>query len=148
MKHNPMIATYFDILGQSQKAYGKQLEPVCRKWELTRSEMDVLLFLFNNPEFDRAADIVARRGMAKSHVSMSVAALEARGLLERQYSATDRRTAHLRLTEQGRVIAGEGAEAQRQFFGLLYSGVTEKEFALWRKVTQKVCENIENLNKK
>ena len=147
MKPTVTIATYFDVFGQSQKAYGKQLEPVCGKWKLTRSELDVMLFLFNNPEFDRAADIVARRGMAKSHVSMSVATLEKRGLLERQFSETDRRTAHLRLTEQGRVIAAEGAEAQREFFHQLYSGISEEEFALWSKITQKVCENIGNLNK-
>ena len=42
------ISSYFDILGKAQKVYSKQLEPVCRKWELTRSELDVLLFLLNN----------------------------------------------------------------------------------------------------
>ena len=99
--HPIRIAAYFDILSQSQKAYGKQLEPVCRKWDLTRSEVDVLLFLYNNPEYDRAADIVTRRGMTKSHVSMSVASLADRNLLQRSASAEDRRTVRLRLTEDG-----------------------------------------------
>ena len=141
------IANYFDILGQSQRAYGRQLEPVCKKWQLTRNELDVMLFLYNNPEFDRAADIVTRRGIAKSHVSMSVASLTARGLLERRFSETDRRTAHLSLTEQGSVIAAEARKAQKAFFALLYDGVTEEEFRQWDSITRKICGNIENLEK-
>lgn len=140
-------AGYFEILGKAQKRYTKHLEPICKKWELTRNELDVLLFLHNNPPFDRAADIVNRRGIAKSHVSLSVKDLEGRGLLVRRFEPADRRTAHLELTEQGRIIAGEGCEAQQRFFSELYAGITEEEFGLWRGITQKVCENIDNLEK-
>ena len=101
--HPVRIGAYFDMLSKSQKGYSKILDPVCKKWDLTRSEMDVLLFLYNNPEYDRAADIVTRRGMTKSLVSMSVATLEARGLLQRQCSPTDRRAMHLRLPEAGAI---------------------------------------------
>lgn len=141
------IANFFDILGQAQKVYSRQLEPVCKKCSVSRSEMDVLLFLYNNPGFDRAADIVTHRGMAKSHVSMSVTSLSERGLLQRRFSQTDRRTAHLSLTEQGISIAAQGREAQKAFFRLLYRDIPEEEFQLWEKITQKVCENIENINK-
>ena len=141
------IAAYFDILSQSQKAYSRQLEPVCRKWALTRSEADVLLFLFNNPEYDRAADIVTHRGMAKSHVSMSVASLADRGLLLRQTSPADKRTVRLQLSEPGQAIAAEAREAQQAFFDLLYRDVTQEELALWERITQKVHDNIENINK-
>lgn len=141
------ISRYFDILGQSQKAYTKQLEPVCKKWDITRSELDVLLFLYNNPGYDRAVDIVTHRGMAKSHVSMSVANLADLGLLERRFSPVDRRTAHLRLTPQGAEIAAEGRLAQKAFFNLLYGDIPEEDFRLWEKITRKVCENIEKINK-
>ena len=141
------IGAYFDILGQSQKAYSRQLEPVCKKWDITRSELDVLLFLYNNPGYDRAADIVTRRGMAKSHVSMSVANLCGRGLLERQFSSEDRRTAHLRLTGRGAQIAADGRQAQQVFFAEIYQGISPEELALWEKLTRQVRENIENLNK-
>lgn len=139
------ISSYFDILGQSQKAYSRFLEPVCRKWELTRSELDVLLFLYNNPEFDRAADIVTHRGMAKSHVSMSVANLAELGLLERSCSPTDRRNAHLSLTERGRFIAAEGRQAQQTFFETIYHGISPEELSLWEATTEKVRNNIMNL---
>ena len=71
---------YFDTMARAQKGYARLLEPICKKWELTRNELDVMLFLANNPDYDRAVDIVNHRGLAKSHVSMSVTSLENRGL--------------------------------------------------------------------
>lgn len=142
------IGEYFDVLSQSQKVYTRQLEPVCRKWNLTRSEVDVLLFLYNHPHYNRAADIVTHRGMAKSHVSLSVSTLEQRSLLERRFSETDRRTAHLCLTEPGCTIAAEAKQLQRGFFENLYTGVTEEEFQVWEQVSRKVRRNIEELSKK
>ncbi len=139
------IAEYFDSLGKSQKVYSKFQEPVCRKWEVTRNELDVLLFLYNNPEYDRAADIVSRRGIAKSHVSLSVANLEGRGMLSKQFNPEDRRTAHLKLTEDGLAVAKDGKAAQQEFLAQLYAGVSEEELNVWIEVNQKVWKNINNM---
>lgn len=138
---------YFDIMGMAKKSYNMVLAPVCSKWDITRNELDVLLFLRNNPQYDRATDIVTYRGIAKSHVSMSVANLESRGFLARKFDNTDRRTAHLVLTEEGYGIATEARKYQTQFFAALFQGITEDEFALWGSVTEKVCNNIRNLEK-
>ena len=110
--HPGSISGYFDILGKCKKVYATHLEPLCKKWELTRSEVDVLLFLYNNPGHDRAADIVAHRGIAKSHVSLSVANLEQRQLLCRNFDPADRRAAHLELTEAGQKIAARARKLQ------------------------------------
>ena len=138
--------SYFDSMNQIKKAYSRLLEPICRKWDLTRNELDVMLFLHNNPEYDRAVDIVTRRGMAKSHVSLSVANLEQRCLLQRRESEEDRRTVHLMLTEAGSRIAREGRETQAVFFTKMYEGVERQEFEVWQSVTQKIRENLTNMN--
>ena len=145
MAQFPGISEFFDILSKSQKIYSRCLEPVCRKWDLTRSELDVLLFLYNNPEYRRAADIVEHRGMAKSHVSLSVTGLENRGLLQRQSSEIDRRAALLLLTDQAQPVAAEGREAQMRFFESLYQGINREEYDLWRDVSRRICGNIETL---
>lgn len=138
-------ASYFDIVGQAKKSYGKALEPVCRRWELTRGEMDVLLFLHNNPAFDRAVDIVHRRGIAKSHVSLSVSALERRGLLVRTFTPEDRRTAHLRLTSAGTAIAREGRDLQEGYLARVFAGITPEELVLWQRLMEQVRKNVEGL---
>ena len=135
---------YFEAMASAKRSYSRLMEPICQKWELTRNELDILLFLYNNPEYDRAADIVSHRGIAKSHVSMSVASLEEKGLLLRRFDENDRRAAHLELQGSGSVIAAQAKEKQVQFFSLLYQGISKEEFDLWRKIQQKVHKNIEN----
>lgn len=139
------IVKYFDILPRAQKGYARLLEPVCRKWDLTRNELDILLFLLNNPGLDRAADIVSRRGIAKSHVSQSVGSLEEKGMLRCCMDTADRRTVRLKLTELSLPIAREGQAAQKRFFDRIHQGLTGEELSLMRKLMQKVCDNIANL---
>ena len=136
---------YFDTMARAQKGYARLLEPICKKWDLTRNELDVILFLANNPEFDRAVDIVNHRGLAKSHVSMSVANLERRGLLDRIADPSDRRTVHLKLTEKAKEITDVGCRVQKQFMDYLHQGVTEEQLELMRLFAERVYENIKNI---
>ena len=134
-----------DTLPLAKKKYDALMEPLCRRFELTRNELDVLLFLANNPSFDRAADIVRIRQMTKSHVSLSITNLEQRGLLTRAYDPDDRRTAHLQLTDAAREITEAGACIQEQFFACVFADLSEEELILWRSILERVCRNISNL---
>ena len=140
-----MEFNYFDIMMRAQKAYARVMDPICKQWELTRNELDVLLFLANNPEYDRASDIVANRGIAKSHVSLSVSTLESRGLLLRQPDSEDRRTVHLKLTGDAWKITEAGQKAQQNFFSRIHRNVSQEELEHWRAFTRKVGENIKNM---
>lgn len=141
----PVTINYFDLVGQVKKSYGRTLEPVCQRWALTRNELDILLFLHNNPGYDRAADIVRCRGISKSHVSLSASTLEQRGLLARGFAPNDRRTAHLRLTEAGAAIAREGRAIQEEFFGRLFQGISREELLVWQQLTETIQQNIHQL---
>ena len=141
-----MKITYFDTLLRAQKGYARVLEPICKKWEITRNEMDVLLFLANNPGMDRAVDIVNGRGLSKSHVSFSVNNLEMRGFLSCQEDQTDRRTIHLVLTQPVQPIVEAGQKAQRRFFTSIFADVSREEMAIWRQITEKVSNNIQALD--
>ena len=136
------LSNFFDAMSRAKKEYTRCLEPVCRDFRLTQNELAVLLFLKNNPGRDRAADIVSCRGIAKSHVSLAVSTLEARGILSRRFDASDRRACHLVLTEKGAEIAETGTARQRQFFDALYAGISDQERAQMRAVIQKIMDNI------
>ena len=141
-----MEFNYFDIMGRAQKGYARLLDPICKKYDLTRNELDVLLFLYNNPEYDRAVDIVNNRGLSKSHVSLSISSLEEKGLLERQNDPADKRTVHLKLTEQASGIAPTGRVAQHRFFSYLHQGVTQEQIDMMIDFAKKVNENIRNID--
>ena len=136
---------YFDTMARAQKGYARLLEPICKKWDLTRNELDVMLFLANNPSFDRAVDIVNNRGLSKSHVSLSINNLEQRGLLVRIADPADRRTVHLRLTEKAEAITDVGCRVQKQFMNYLHQGITEEQLELMRLFAERVHENIKNI---
>ncbi len=140
-----MEFNYFDTMARAQKGYARLLDPVCRKWNLTRNELDVLLFLANNPDFDRAVDIVNNRGMSKSHVSLSITNLERRGFLERLDDPDDRRTVHLRLLPLSEEITMAGQMAQKRFFSYLHQGVTQEQIDLMLDFARRVNENIRNI---
>ena len=147
MEQNLMARfNYFDTMAKAQKGYARLMDPICKKWELTRNELDVLLFLANNPEFDRAVDIVNNRGLSKSHVSLSINSLESRGLLIRTEDPNDRRTVHLMLTDASREITAQGQMAQRRFFSYLHQGVTQEQIQLMVEFAQRVSENIKNID--
>ena len=84
-----------DLRQALMRAYDHCLTPVQEASGLNRTELDVLLFLANNPAYDTAADMVRRRGLSKSHVSTTVERLVQRGLLTRSADQADRRTVHL-----------------------------------------------------
>jgi len=146
MQQNLMARfNYFDTMARAQKGYARLMDPLCKKWELTRNELDVLLFLANNPEYDRAVDIVNNRGLSKSHVSLSVSNLEGRGLLRREEDAIDRRTVHLHLEPSAKEITEAGQMTQRRFFSYLHQGVTQEQIDLMIDFARKVNDNIKNI---
>ena len=146
MRLEDMKAEYLDSMLRAKKGYARVMDPVCKQWGITRNELDVMLFLANNPGYDRAADIVSRRGLAKSHVSLSVGNLEAKGLLVRQVDAADRRTVHLQLTQQAMEIAKQGREAQVGFFSSIYAGLSGQEVEIWQSIMLKLVSNIAKMD--
>ena len=139
------MVDYIDHMLRFRKEYYRKLEPVCRKWALTHNELDVVLFLKNHPEVDRASDIVFRRGIAKSHVSQSVAALEGRGFLTRQTDARDRRAVHLRLTDSAAPMIADAVQAQQDFFHRLVCGLSDTDVANWNVIAEKLLASIEQM---
>ncbi len=136
---------YIDHMLRFRKEYYRQLEPVCKRWNLTHNELDVVLFLTNHPEVDRASEIVSRRGIAKSHVSQSVAALEQRGFVIGLPDAKDRRITHLKLTDLARPLVDDAVESQRCCFRKLLSCLTPEDIENWNTIVRKLLRSIEQM---
>lgn len=134
------------LLTRSQglrKLYCSLFTPMLEHWALTQLEADILLFLANNPGCDTARDIVEKRHLAKSHVSVGVDALAGRGLLERQLRSGNRKSIHLCLTEAAGPIVEEGRAVQRQYGELLLAGFTAGEREELIQMLEKIGENVD-----
>lgn len=138
-----MLPAFFIRSQGMRKMYCGLFAPLLERRGMTQLEMDILLFLANNPEYDTARDIVEKRHLAKSHVSVGVEALAGRGLLERQMREGNRKTIHLRLTEKAAPIVAEGREIQRQYGQMLLNGFTEAEKGELFRLLDKIGQNVD-----
>ena len=128
-----------------RRQYSHLLEKVSYSWGLTRAEMDVLLFLANNPTLDRAADVVEVRGLTKSHVSIAVKALCDRGFLETHQDASDRRVIHLKPTAAATDVIAAGQEAQCAHIKRIFSCFTPEEMQQWLHLQKKLFASMKNI---
>ena len=122
--------------------YSKCVERVCVKHSITRMELDILLFLANNPCFDTATDIIEVRYLSKSQVSSSIKLLEQRGYLRKEYSECNRKTAHLKICEGAMDIIHDGQEAQEKFVSIMLEGFSQEEVDSMKKHNDHIMRNI------
>ena len=118
-----MEYSFWDHMMRLRKQYARMLEPVCREWTLTRNELDVMLFLANNPGLDTARDICACRGLKPGIVSLNVENLTAGGYITRQSVPGDRRKCRLVCTPKAEPIVSRGRALQEAFFARMTEGV-------------------------
>lgn len=133
-----------DHYASGEYLYEQTTLPVCQKYELTRMEFTVLMFLANNPQFDTAAQIVKYRRLTKSHVSLAVRALLERKLLIGVDGVEDRRTIHLSLTEDAQEIVDDGREMQKKFYDAVFSGFSMEEMVTIGEYITRIDKNIKS----
>lgn len=128
----------------ASRLYSQVFEPVLRRYDLTQMEMDILLFLSNNTQYDTAAAIVSRRMLTKSQVSVSIERLVRRDLLSRTADPLNRRVLHLRVLPPAAEVVREGQSCQASYGEQLVRGFSEEErqtlFSLLDRMTENARE--------
>ena len=126
-----------------KKAYDSIWDDISEKFALTRAEIDVIAFLANNPKLDTASSVVEYRMIAKSHVSKAVEHLISRGFVVGNKDSKDRRQVHLVLTDEAKEAVNEIAARQKEFVRRVNDGITDEEFKMFKKISEKIIKNIE-----
>lgn len=143
-----MYQLFWENMLLFKKLYDEALDPVAQACGLTRMELDLLLFLHNNPEYNTAAEAVRLRRWTKSHVSAAVHALEGKNLLTATHPPGNRKTLCLTPLPAAASIIRQGTDAQNRFVEALNRGVTPEEQALATQILQKITQNIREIEKK
>lgn len=123
--------------------YSNCVGNVCRKHDITRIELDILLFLANNPCYDTATDIVEIRYLAKSQVSAAIKHMENCGYLTKEYAKDNRKTAHLHICDSAADIVADGQNAQRRFFEIMMAGISQDELESMKRCMDRISANID-----
>ena len=126
------------------RCYEMLTRSVCDRYKLTQMEYDILMFLYNNPQYNTAADIVKIRKSTKSHVSTSLKFLEDRGLIEKKQSEDNKKHIQIFLLNPAQESVRTGLNVQKQFMNNIFHGLTEEEMVMCKSVFRKICDNAEN----
>lgn len=126
------------------RIYEQCINAACAQHDLIKTEMDILLFLHNNPGFDTATDVVKHRHLSKSHVSKSVQSLKERGWLTASYEENNRKTIHLKLCDAAFPAIRDGLQAQERFASILLADFTEEEKNQFQNYLCRITENLQS----
>ena len=88
------------FLWQGNNLIDRLINETAEKWQLSASEVRLLLYLDQMPHLNTARDAAQYCGMSKASISGNVLKLATRGLLTVDVDLRDRRFQHLALTEQ------------------------------------------------
>ena len=131
-----------------KKYHAARFEAASVQYGLNQLEIDILLFLHNNPDCRTASDICRYRGLAKSNVSAAVERLRVRGVLTVSPAPDNRRQRLLDFTADGQRIAAALAEIQHRTVEPLFEGFTAQEQQRLQEYLSRMDANIQRQLKK
>ena len=82
-----------------RRAYGKYLYTSMNANNFSPSEIDILIFLSNNPSINTSKELVVCLAVSKSLIARSVDALIQKGMLKMEEDKNDHRLQHLKITK-------------------------------------------------
>lgn len=129
---------------QFERLYGQKIKETAEAYGMSAIELNILLFLHNNPCYDTARDIVEYRFIAKSHVSKAVELLIQKGLLSASEDPDDRRIQRLKIRPDAAAVLAEGCAAQQSLMEALQAGITDQEQKHIEAVLMKLSHNLKN----
>lgn len=134
--------SFIDFIASGTELYERRMAPVSTSFSLTAVELSILLFLANNPEYDTAKEIVEKRHLTKSHVSISLRDLEERGFIRKEHRNGDNRTVHLVLLPASETVVREGQKAQTAFLTTMMKGFSPSEIDTFQSYIDRMNENV------
>ena len=127
---------------KAMKIYEDCCLPVCRAHGMNQTAFDVMMFLYNNPEYNTARNICEIRGLKSGIASVAIEYLAKNGYLERTADSHDRRKQRLLLTGKAVEAAQDGREAQKRFYEILSSGISPDEMRLYEEIMERMAVNV------
>ena len=141
------ISDYLTMTRDIMNAYNRMCEPILLQYDIPQVSFDILMFLTNNPEFCTAQEISGIRGIKKNLVSVHVEKLVQAGLLRRGTVSKDRRKIALTCTEKASPIIEAGLMVQQSFAERITIGISEDDWAVYKRINEKVRANTKAILK-
>lgn len=135
--------TEFLIAGKEFfKLYEKLMEEAANLLSVSQTEIEIVMFLFNNPCYDTAKDISELRKFPKSCVSKAVEDLIKKDYVRSIADTSDRRVIHLKLNDSAMQIIELAQKIRAQFLEIVFQKINEEEKTELVKILGKISINV------
>lgn len=134
-----MLKSYATI----REAYSNYLSKIFDDGSFSPNEINILVFLHNNPSINTSKKLTLTLGVSKGLISRSVDALITKGLLIKEKDLKDGRNAHLKLSAKAEPLILKMQESKDRFAERLIENIDPQEFAIYQKVQAQIDQNLE-----
>lgn len=142
---NPTLEVFIKQSSNIRKAYAKLCFPSLAHFKFSPSEIDILIFLSNNPSINTSKQLVMYLDISKSLVCRSIDTLVERGLLVGEIDSTDRRIQRLSLSQKSQEVIQILKECQTSFSALITGDITPEDLLKTQEVLEHIAKNIEHI---
>lgn len=115
------------------------------EYNLKRVDIEVLFFLSRCKDKNTPTDIYKKLGLNRGHVSQAIDSLCRRELIVAVPDQMDRRYMHYSVSDAAEEIVDEIAKIKRELDRQIFKGITEEEIVAYKKTTEKIFRNIQQL---
>ena len=125
-----------------KKLLEKKSEPLMKKYDLRKIELDILAYLSSESCGDTAKEIMEKKHISKAHVSKSIDNLKNHGLITLNEDSKDHRYLHITLSAKANVVVAEFMAIHEECRRIVFSMLTKEEMEQISNICKKMQENI------
>lgn len=141
----PCLESLIKTLEQFRKAYAKLCYPHLANYGFSPCEVEILIFLSNNPNIQTAKELTIFLGVSKGLIARSVDNLMKKDLLHVDIDTNDRRIQHLSLSAASSDIIAYLKEKQNEFSQLTTRDIDPDDLLRIGRVFTQMNMNIEGI---
>jgi DNA-binding MarR family transcriptional regulator len=122
-----------------------QFDEIKKNHGLKKVEIEVLFFLSKCGNENTPTDITKRLNLNRGHVSQAIDVLLKKKLIAATADKQDRRCMHYTITANADTVIDEISKAKNRMDEQILKGITEEELAIYKKISEKMIQNIREL---
>lgn len=134
-----MLHTFHDI----RKIYGREFAHMFQEDNFSPNEIDVLIFLYNNPSINTSMQLRVCLNVSKALICRSVDSLMKRGLLITYTDSHDKRIQRLQLSEQATPFIHKMRQLKETIGKQLLENISPEALQQMEQTLQQIQKNVE-----
>lgn len=142
MLDNMNLETLIKRSAAFRKVYARISAPELKAYGLSPSEVDILIFLANNPNINTAKEMRPFLQVSKGLIARSLETLLTRGFLRTETDEKDHRRQHIYLETKAQALIAILAKRRQNVEALILEGVSKEQIQTVVQTFDVMNENI------